>query len=97
MHTMLFLHSFNLVAGAAPGVLQVTNMLTTIESDLVRILMVLGPVVFLVGLAAHGISSSHNSQNGAAWANRAMRAGGAIFVGALVVDLMFSLLQGFFG
>lgn len=81
----------------ATGVGQVTTLLTGIRSSLVTILMALGPVVFLVGLVAHGISSSHNSAGGLQWSSRAMRAGAMIFAGALLVSLLFSMLQGMFG
>ena len=93
----LWLAGHILAAPTGAGITQVTSLLTTIESDLVTILLVLGPVVFLIGLVAHGLSSSHNSQNGLAWGSRAMRAGAGIFIGALVVDLLFSLLTSLFG
>ena len=88
---------FDLLAAAGTGVGQVTNLLTGIRSSLVTILMALGPVVFLVGLVAHGISSSHNSSGGLQWSSRAMRAGAMIFAGAILVSLLFSTLQGLFG
>ncbi len=88
---------FDLFASAGAGVGHVTTMLTSIRSSLVTILMALGPVVFLVGLVAHGISSSHNSAGGLQWSSRAMRAGAMIFAGALLVSLLFSMLTGMFG
>ncbi len=98
MQIVLFFHLSNILATPSPtGVGQVVNMLTGIRSSLVTILMALGPVVFLVGLVAHGISSSHNSSGGLQWSSRAMRAGGMIFGGALLISLLFSLLQGLLG
>jgi len=81
-------------AQTVAGTAQVTTILDGIKSFLVSTLIILGPVVFLVGLVAHGLGSTHNSQNGAQWGSRAMRAGAGIFIGAIVVDVLFSVLQG---
>jgi hypothetical protein len=76
------------------GTAQVSTLLSGIETFLVNTLMVLGPVVFLVGLVAHGLGSTHNSQNGAQWGSRAMRAGAGIFIGAIAVTVLFQVLKG---
>lgn len=76
------------------GTAQVTTILDGIKSFLVSTLIILGPVVFLVGLVAHGLGSTHNSQNAAQWGSKAIRAGAGIFIGAIIVDVLFSVLQG---
>ena len=83
-----------LLAASTAGTAQVTSILSGIQSFLVSTLLILGPVVFLVGLVAHGLGSTHNSQNAAAWGSRAIRAGAGIFIGAIIVDVLFSVLQG---
>ncbi len=76
---------------------QITTILQGMQAFLEHLLLILGPVVFLVGLVAHGLGSTHNSANMAQWGTRAMKAGAGIVIGALLITVLFSTLQGLVG
>jgi hypothetical protein len=80
--------------GALPGTAQITSIMSSIQSFLTSFVLILGPVTFLFGLVAHGIGSTHNSQGMAAWGTRAMKAGAGIVIGAVLLSLLFGVLEG---
>lgn len=86
-----------ILAQAAVPTAQINTMMSGIQSFLEHFVMILGPIAFLVGLVAHGIGSSHNSNGMAQWGSRAMKAGAGIFIGALALTIVFATLQGLFG
>jgi hypothetical protein len=82
------------IIGALPGTTQITSVMSSIQSFLTSFVLILGPVVFLFGLVAHGLGSTHNSQGMAQWGTRAMKAGAGIVIGAVLLSLLFSVLKG---
>jgi uncharacterized membrane protein len=80
-----------------PGTGQINTIMGSIQTFLEGFVLVLGPVVFLVGLVAHGLGSTHNSQGMAQWGTRAMKAGAGIVIGALLLTVMFGVIKGVIG
>jgi len=76
---------------------QIDGIMSGIQSFLESFVLILGPVVFLVGLVAHGLGSTHNNQNMSQWGSRAMKAGAGIVIGALALTMVFAILNGMFG
>ena len=90
---MWHMHIF---ASSIPATTQVDGIMTSIQSFLEHFVLILGPVVFLVGLVAHGLGNTHNSQGMAQWGSKAMKAGAGIVIGALVLTVAFGVLNGLF-
>lgn len=80
-----------LATGQLPA--QVSTVMSGIQSTLEQFVMILGPVVFLVGLVAHGLGNTHNSQNMSQWGSRAIKAGIGIFAGGLLLTVVFATFQ----
>ncbi len=89
----MFVHIMAAVAGTA----QIDSIMSSIQSFLEHFVMILAPVVFLMGLVAHGIGSTHNSSHMAQWGTRAMKAGAGIAIGALLLGVLFSVITGVVG
>lgn len=79
------------------GTAQIDSIMSAVQSFLEHFVMILGPVVFLVGLVAHGLGSTHNSSNMAQWGTRAMKAGAGIVIGGLLLTIVFATLQSLLG
>ncbi|WP_298335046.1 hypothetical protein [Ferrimicrobium sp.] len=82
------------IIGALPGTGQITTIMSSIQTFLNSFVLILGPVVFLFGLVAHGLGSTHNSQGMSQWGTRAMKAGAGIVIGAVLLNVLFSVLKG---
>ena len=89
----MFYHAFAAVAGTA----QIDSIMSSIQSFLEHFVMILAPVVFLMGLVAHGIGGTHNSSRLAEWGTRAIKAGAGIAIGALLLTVLFATIQGVVG
>lgn len=85
------------MVAAIAGTAQIDSIMSSIQSFLEHFVMILGPVVFLVGLVAHGVGSTHNSQNTTQWGTRAMKAGAGIVIGGLLLTVVFATLQSVLG
>ncbi|MDA8271043.1 MAG: hypothetical protein M0Z39_06520 [Actinomycetota bacterium] len=97
MSSFLTLWQTRLILAATVSTTGVDTIMTSIQSFLEHFVLILGPVVFLVGLVAHGLGSTHNSSGMAQWGSRAMKAGAGIVIGALALTVVFATLQGIFG
>ena len=84
-------------AATVAGTTQINSIMSGIQSFLEHFVLILGPVVFLIGLVAHGIGSTHNSSNTTQWGTRAMKAGAGIVIGGLLLTVLFSTLQSLMG
>ena len=87
----------HILSAAIAGTTQIDSVMSSIESFLEHFVLILGPVVFLVGLVAHGIGSTHNSSSGTQWGTRAMKAGAGIVIGGLLLTVLFSTIQALMG
>ena len=76
---------------------QLNGILASAESFLSSFVLLLGPIVFLAGLIAHGTGAMHNSQKGYAWGNTAMKTGAVIFIGALALNIIFATITSVVG
>lgn len=85
------------LAATVAGTAQISSIMSGIQSFLEQFVLILGPVVFLVGLVAHGLGSTHNSSNMAQWGTRGMKAGAGIFIGGLLITVIFATLKSLVG
>ena len=82
---------------AITGTTQINSIMSSIQTFLEQFVMILGPVVFLAGLVAKGLGSTHNSQQMHQWGYSAMKAGAGIVVGGLLVTVLFATLKTLLG
>lgn len=87
----------HLFAATIAGTTQIDSIMSGIQSFLEHFVLILGPVVFLIGLIAHGLGSTHNSSNTTQWGTRAMKAGAGIVIGGLLLTVLFSVIQSLMG